>query len=95
MPLKAITSTSIERLFNIARDICHYRRGRLSTSTIKDLIVYNRTIKFNIDIKELTQLVKTLKIKEEVGLKDLETRVLLKDISDIEDLDLNSLGEEE
>ena len=39
--------------------------------------------------------VKALKIEEEVGLKDLETRVILEDISDIEDLDLASLGEEE
>ena len=47
----------MERLFNTTRDICHYRRGRLSSSTIKDLIVYNRTIKFDMDIEELSQLI--------------------------------------
>ncbi|KAJ5814468.1 uncharacterized protein N7503_001218 [Penicillium pulvis] len=89
------TGAGVERLFNTARDICHYRRGRLSTSTIKDLMVYNRTIKFDMDTEELSQLVEALKIKEEAGSKDSETRVILKDISDIEDLDLDSSGEEE
>ena len=81
------TGVGVERLFNTARDICHYRRGRLSSSTIKDLMVYNRTIKFDMDTEELNQLVQSLEIKEEAGSKDSETRVLLEDISDIEDLD--------
>jgi hypothetical protein len=58
-------------------------------------MVYNRTIKFNIDTEELSQLVQALKIKEEAGLKDSETRVLLKDISDIKDLDLDDSDIEE
>jgi hypothetical protein len=53
-------------------------------------MVYNRTIKFDMDTEELSQLVQTLEIEEEAGSKDLETRVLLEDISDIEDLDLNN-----
>ena len=85
----------MERLFNTARDICHYRRGRLSSSTIKDLMVYNRTIKFDIDTQELSQLVQALEIEEEAGSKDSETRVLLEDISDIEDLDLDRSDSEE
>ncbi|CAG7970681.1 unnamed protein product [Penicillium nalgiovense] len=28
------TGAGVERLFNTARDICHYRRGRLYASTI-------------------------------------------------------------
>ena len=58
-------------------------------------MVYNRTIKFDIDTEELSQLVQALEIEEEAGSKDLETRVILEDISDIEDLDLISSDEEE
>ena len=89
------TGAGVERLFNTARDICHYRRGRLSSSTIKDLMVYNYTIKFDIDTEELSQLVQSLEIEEEAGSKDSETRVLLKDISDIKDLDLDDSDIEE
>jgi hypothetical protein len=63
----------VERLFNTVRDICHYRRGRLSASTIKDLMVYNRTIKFDMDTQELSQLVQALEIEEEAGSKVPET----------------------
>ena len=89
------TGAGVERLFNTARDICHYRRGRLSSSTIKDLMVYNRTIKFDIDTEELNLLVQSLEIEEEAGSKDSETRVLLEDISDIEDLGLDDSDIEE
>ena len=58
-------------------------------------MVYNYTIKFDIDTEELSQLVQSLKIKEEAGSKDSETRVLLEDISDIEDLDLDDSDIEE
>jgi hypothetical protein len=58
-------------------------------------MVYNRTIKFNMDTQELSQLVQSLEIKEEAGSKDSETRVLLEDISDIEDLDLDDSDIEE
>ena len=60
-------------------------------------MVYNHTIKFDMDTEELSQLVKALEIEEEAGLnsKDSETRVILEDISDNEDLDLASSGEEE
>ena len=58
-------------------------------------MVYNYTIKFDIDTEELSQLVQSLKIEEEAGSKDSETRVLLEDISDIEDLDLDDSDIEE
>ena len=58
-------------------------------------MVYNRTIKFDMDTEELSQLVEALEIEEEAGSKDSETRVILEDISDIEDQDLDSSGEEE
>ena len=58
-------------------------------------MVYNRTIKFDMDTEELSQLLKALEIEEEAGSKDSETRVLLEDISDVEDLDLIRSDDEE
>jgi hypothetical protein len=48
-----------------------------------------------MDTQELSQLVQALEIEEEAGSKDSETRVLLEDISDIEDLDLDDSDIEE
>jgi hypothetical protein len=38
---------SVERLFNAARDIYHYRRGRLNAITIQELMMYLCTSKFD------------------------------------------------
>ncbi|KAF9882542.1 hypothetical protein FE257_007499, partial [Aspergillus nanangensis] len=34
------TGAGVERLFNSARDICHYRRGSLNATTIQDLMMF-------------------------------------------------------
>ncbi|KAJ5456104.1 uncharacterized protein N7458_003687 [Penicillium daleae] len=46
------TSASVERLFNTTRDIYYYRRGRLNSSTIQELIIYLYATKFDIDNKQ-------------------------------------------
>ena len=33
------TSVGVERMFNMARDICHYRRGHLKPEAIRDLMI--------------------------------------------------------
>ncbi len=33
------TSVGVERLFNMARDICHYRRGSLKAETIRKIML--------------------------------------------------------
>lgn len=43
------TDTGVKRLFNTARDICHYRRGRLSATTIQELMMFLCTSKFEIE----------------------------------------------
>jgi hypothetical protein len=40
------TGAGIERMFNYARDICHYRRGSLNESTVGNLMMYMCTSKF-------------------------------------------------
>jgi uncharacterized Zn finger protein (UPF0148 family) len=39
----------VERLFNSARDVCHYRRGSLNPSTIQDLMMFMCTSRFEIE----------------------------------------------
>ena len=42
------TSVGVERLFNMARDVCHYRRGHLEPSAIRNLMMLRHH-----DMKEL------------------------------------------
>ena len=49
------TGAGVERLFNSARDVCHYRRGSLNPETIRDIMLYMCTTRF--DIKEEQRLI--------------------------------------
>jgi coenzyme F420-reducing hydrogenase delta subunit len=40
------SGAGVERLFNCARDICHYRRGNLRAETIKELMLHQFSSKF-------------------------------------------------
>jgi hypothetical protein len=44
------TSAGVKRLFNSAQDVYYYRRGSLNLETIRDIMLYLCTIRF--DIKE-------------------------------------------
>lgn len=46
------TGAGVERLFNTARDICHYRRGRIKSKTIEDLMMFLCTSRFDIEEQE-------------------------------------------
>lgn len=41
------TGAGVERMFNYARDICHYRRGSLKDSTVQDLMMYMCSCRFD------------------------------------------------
>lgn len=47
------TGAGVERLFNSARDVCHYRRGSLNPTTIQELMMYNCTTKFEVESSDL------------------------------------------
>ncbi|KAJ5264723.1 hypothetical protein N7505_007516 [Penicillium chrysogenum] len=42
------SGASVKRLFNCARDICHYRRGQLKPETIRSLILHLFASKFEL-----------------------------------------------
>jgi hypothetical protein len=48
------TGSGVERLFNSACDIYHYRRGMLKPNTIKDLMMSMCTSRFDIESEQLT-----------------------------------------
>ncbi|KAJ5253812.1 uncharacterized protein N7525_007394 [Penicillium rubens] len=58
------TGAGVERLFNSARDICHYRRGSLNATTIQDLMMFMCATRFDIEEKQLA-FVKDFLTKEE------------------------------
>ncbi len=67
-------SVSIERLFNIARDICLYRRHNLKPNTIKTLIIF---IYINHYILcENLQIIKTSNNIEEVLPEEINNNKL-------------------
>lgn len=43
------SGAGVERLFNSARDICHYRRGSLKPTTIQDLMMYLCTTRLGLE----------------------------------------------
>lgn len=45
------TGAGVERLFNTARDICHYRRGSLKSRTVEELMLYLCTSRFDLEIQ--------------------------------------------
>ncbi|KAJ6001218.1 hypothetical protein N7481_001627 [Penicillium waksmanii] len=48
------SGSGVERLFNSARDICHYRRGSLKSKTIQDLMLFMCTTKFDMESEQLS-----------------------------------------
>ncbi|KAG0160245.1 hypothetical protein PDIDSM_7772 [Penicillium digitatum] len=52
------TGAGVERLFNTARDICHYRRGRMKSETVEALMMFLCTTKFDMEEQEATLLEK-------------------------------------
>ncbi|KAJ5780736.1 hypothetical protein N7457_005896, partial [Penicillium paradoxum] len=45
------TGAGVERLFNTARDIYHYRRGSLKSRTIEELMLYLCTSRFDLNVQ--------------------------------------------
>ncbi|OQD68574.1 hypothetical protein PENANT_c303G03986, partial [Penicillium antarcticum] len=71
------SGSSVKRLFNSARDICHYRRGSLKPQTIQDLMIFICTAKFDMDSEQLALIEEYLSTQEkqaESERKDTERK---------------------
>jgi hypothetical protein len=66
------TGAGVERLFNSARDICHYRRGSLHEVTIQDLMMYMCSEKFTLEGEQLARLEKSTEIEGQETIEEDE-----------------------
>jgi hypothetical protein len=85
------TGAGVERLFNSARDVCHYRRGSLNSTTIQDLMLFMCTSRFEVEEKELSLMKQYLSNEEQQALDEEKDAQQLQDtlepISDNEEDD--------
>lgn len=61
------TGAGVERLFNSARDICHYRRGSLNPTTIQDIMMFRCISSFEVENEELHDTALTQEESEEAN----------------------------
>ena len=45
-----VIGAGVERLFNTARDICYYRRGRMKAETIEELMLFLCILRFDLEV---------------------------------------------
>ncbi|KAJ5660667.1 uncharacterized protein N7484_000039 [Penicillium longicatenatum] len=89
------TGAGVERLFNSARDICHYRHGSLSPSTIQALMLFRCTSNFEVEQDELDSYEQVYTREELDEIEERREAAFLKldginPISDDEEEDLPS-----
>jgi hypothetical protein len=81
------SGAGVERLFNSARDVCHYRRGSLQPQTISDLMMYMCTSRFEIYEEQRVMLSEYLSAQEIQAAKEERTQqqLVVDPISDNEE----------
>ncbi|EED23221.1 hypothetical protein TSTA_066670 [Talaromyces stipitatus ATCC 10500] len=85
--LDSTSGAGVERLFNSARDICHYCRGSLQPQTISDLMMYMCTSQFEIHEEKQIMLSEYLLTQEIQAAKEERTQqqITVDPISDNEE----------
>ncbi|KGO69277.1 HAT dimerization [Penicillium italicum] len=68
------TGAGVERLFNSARDICHYRRGSLSPETIRDIMLYMCITRFDTK-EEQRQVLQEYLSEQEIAASSEELHI--------------------
>lgn len=85
------TGAGVERLFNSARDICHYRRGSLNATTIQDLMTYMCASRFHLEEQQLELLDDFLSEEEKQEATEEKSAELLDDLNPISDDEDNAV----
>jgi hypothetical protein len=83
------TGSGVERLFNSARDICHYRRGSLKSKTIQDLMMFMCTSRFEIESEQLALL------EEYISTQEIQTRTEENAANKVRDSEFNPISDTE
>lgn len=81
------SGAGVERLFNCARDVCHYRRGQLKPDTIKGLMLHLFSSKFDLEQTELEMIKGYLSVGE-VAMLD-QTRKSVPPLNEVEPISDN------
>ena len=69
------TGAGVERLFNSARDICYFRRGSLKPKTIRDIMLWMCTTRFDLQEQKRLMLQEYLSHQEIAAMTEAnETR---------------------
>lgn len=91
------TGAGVERLFNTARDVCHYRRGRIKSETIEELMMFLCTSRFDIEEQKAKLPEKFFSHEEMEAAKEKKDekldKVEIDPISDTEEQDTVRDGE--
>ncbi|KAG0159953.1 hypothetical protein PDIDSM_7480 [Penicillium digitatum] len=87
------SGAGVERLFNCARDICHYRRGQLRPSTIRGLMLHQFATNFDLRQEEL-EIIKEHLSQSEAALLD-QTRSSLPQLEVLEPISDNEEEDQE
>jgi hypothetical protein len=64
------TGAGVERLFNTARDVCHYLRGRIKSQMIEGCMMFLCTSRFDMEEKEAKLLGKFFTHEEMEAAKE-------------------------
>jgi hypothetical protein len=91
------TGAGVERLFNSARDVCHYRRGSLNPSTIQDLMMFMCTSRFEIEDSQRTLINEYLSHEEVQANQEAKSTDAhqLEPISDYDECESDRADEDE
>jgi hypothetical protein len=77
----------IKRLFNTARDICHYRRGRMKPETIEELMLFFYISRFDLKKQQAKKLKKFFSLDKLEAAKEEKDekskKIKIKPISNI------------
>ena len=85
------TGAGVERLFNSARDVCHYRRGSLSPGTIRDLMLFMCTSRFDLKEEQRAMINEYLSYEEvQADREEKDTKA-----SEFDPISDNEKGDEE
>ncbi|KAJ5413633.1 hypothetical protein N7509_000260 [Penicillium cosmopolitanum] len=71
------SGAGVERLFNCARDICHFRRGSLKPKPIQDLMMMMCTTRFDVESEKLAfidEYLSTQEIHEKTEEKEAQKK---------------------
>lgn len=88
------TGAGVERLFNSARDVCHYRRGSLKPKTIQDIMMFMCTSRFEI-AEDRRALINEYLSHEEIQAAQEEKDTRANDLEPISDDDEDKDEDEE